>query len=400
MLLAQILIARGFYKHWKPRVNPTVSRGISWVLPLLWFLVLYGSLMRVPSVQFALRFVPPDLRGAMIAIGNTFGMASVASVALYYSFRLFQRKPKTTRPRPSQRPAGTAPLISGGGDSALRASDRRSLIRAAGAAAIAAPFAFAGFGGIVERTRFQIKESELPVPGLHPDLEGLRIGQLSDLHVSPWLSPADLRRAVDMLNELKPHLTVVTGDLITQAGDPLDEAIRELARLRADAPILGCLGNHERYARCQNYCTNESRRYGIEFLRQKARLLRWGNGVLNVAGVDYQRSEEVQPYLLDAEQLIVPGVSNLLLSHNPDVFPAAVRKGYDAVLSGHTHGGQITAGILSQTLNLARFATPYVAGLYRIDGKSCYVTSGIGTITVPVRIGVPPEITLLRLTKA
>jgi len=77
-----------------------------------------------------------------------------------------------------------------------------------------------------------------------------------------------------------------------------------------------------------------------------------------------------------------------------------VSKGYGAMLSGHTHGGQVTVEILNQTLNLARFTTPYVAGLYRLDGRSCYVTAGIGTITVPVRIGAPPEITVVRLKRA
>jgi predicted MPP superfamily phosphohydrolase len=88
------------------------------------------------------------------------------------------------------------------------------------------------------------------------------------------------------------------------------------------------------------------------------------------------------------------------LSHNPDVFPAAVRKGFDTVISGHTHGGQVTVEILNQTLNFARFVTPYVAGMYRIDGRSCYVNAGIGTIGMPVRIGARPEITLFRLRKA
>lgn len=323
------------------------------------------------------RLIPPALRGAMIAIGNVWGMAAVASLGVYYLGRFFVRNLSVTY-----------------------SPGRRRLIRAAGAAAIGAPFAAAGFGAIIERTNFQIKEIDLPVPGLHPDLEGLRVGQLSDLHVSPWLSVRDLGRVVDMLNDLKPHLTVVTGDLITQVGDPLDDAIRELARLRADAGILGCLGNHEVYAQCQNYTARQAQRYGIEFLRHENRLLHWGRGAINVAGVDYQRSERIRPYLLNAEKLVVPGVANLLLSHNPDVFPTAVRKGYDAMLAGHTHGGQVTVEILNQTLNLARFGTPYVAGLYRLDGRSCYVTAGIGTITVPVRLGAPPEITLARLKRA
>lgn len=376
IVAAQIRLGRLHHNEWKKRLNPRAARLISALLYVLWFLVLFGTMLRFRPVQFALRAMPRDLRGWMSAVGNVWGMASVASLAIYYVCRFCASRP-SIRYSPS----------------------RRGLFRAAGAAAIAAPFAAAGFG-MIERNNFQIKEVDLPIPDLHPDLEGFRIGQLSDLHVSPWLSVQDLGRAIDMLNELKPHLTVVTGDLITQVGDPLDDAICELTRLRADAGILGCLGNHEMFSRCQNYATLQAHRLGIDFLRHQARLLYWGNATLNVAGVDYQRSEKIQPYLLGAEKLVVPGAANLLLSHNPDVFPAAVHKGYGAMLSGHTHGGQVTVEIVNQTLNLARFSTPYVAGLYRLDGRSCYVTAGIGTITVPVRIGVPPEITLLRLRRA
>ena len=93
-------------------------------------------------------------------------------------------------------------------------------------------------------------------------------------------------------------------------------------------------------------------------------------------------------------------VTNLLLSHNPDVFPAAVKQGWDAMLSGHTHGGQVTFEILSRNLNVARFVTPFVVGLYRIDGRSGYVNAGIGTIGMPVRLGATPEISLFRLKRA
>src|SRR5205823_12909174 len=96
--------------------------------------------------------------------------------------------------------------------------------------------------------------------------------------------------------------------------------IRELGRLRADAGVLGCLGNHERYVQCQNYETREAAKYGIEILRSQSRILRWGKGVLNIVGIDHQ-SRGDGPYLVQAENLVVQGAANLLLSHNPDVFP-------------------------------------------------------------------------------
>jgi len=374
-IVTQILIARRFFSE-KKKLPAGVAWAAACILCVLWVAFVFALPFRFPDFAFTLSAVPHLIRGVLIATGNIWGMTAVASFVIYLLFRFM-----ASRGAPAYSP------------------ERRRLIQAAGTVAVAAPFAVAAFGAIVERTAFHVKEIDLPIPSLHPDLVGLRIGQLSDLHVSPWLSVREAGRAVDMLNEMKPHLTVVTGDVITQPGDPLDGAIQELGRLRADAGVLGCLGNHERYARCQNYETREAARYGIGILRGQSRVLRWGNGVLNVAGVDYQSRRDGE-YLVGAEKLVVPGAANLLLSHNPDVFPVAVQKGFDAVMSGHTHGGQVTVEILNQTLNLARFATPYVAGLYRLQGRSCYVTAGIGTIALPVRIGAPPEITVVRLTRA
>ncbi len=372
----QLLIAGFFFFDWRKRLSPSLARAATGLLFLLWAAYAFAIPFRFPSVANVLSPVPVAIRGFVIALGNLWGMTAVASFAVYVVCRFI-----------------------GSRGSVAYSPERRKLLQTAGTVAGAVPVAAVAYGAIIERKAFQVKEVDLPIPNLHPDLVGLRIGQLSDLHVSPWLSVRDAGRTVDMLNEHKPHLTVVTGDVITQPGDPLDAAIRELSRLRAEAGVLGCLGNHERYSRCEHYETREAAKYGIGILRNQARTLRWGNGVLNVAGIDYQARRD-GAYLRGADELIVPGATNLLLSHNPDTFPDAVRKGFDAVLAGHTHGGQVTIEILNQTLNFARFATPYVAGLYRLNGRSCYVTAGIGTIALPVRIGAPPEITVLRLVRA
>jgi predicted MPP superfamily phosphohydrolase len=275
---------------------------------------------------------------------------------------------------------------------------RRRLINAAGSALLAAPFAVAGYGAFIERLDFHVREVDIPVPNLPDGLDGLRLLHLSDIHLSAFLSEKDLARVIDNANELRPHLALVTGDLITAAGDPLDACLRQIARLRSDAGILGCMGNHEDYAMVEDLTEREGARLGIPFLRGRAQPLRFGGAVLNVAGVDYQRSGK--DYLRGAERLVLPGAYNLLLSHNPDVFPVAVEKGYDLTLAGHTHGGQVTVEILRQPINAARFFTPYVYGLYRQGAAAEYVTRGIGTIGIPVRFGAPPEIALLRLRKA
>jgi uncharacterized protein len=276
---------------------------------------------------------------------------------------------------------------------------RRQALNAAGNLAMAAPLAAFGYGALIERTRFRVREVDAVLPGLPPGLDGLRILQLSDIHMGPFLSESDLARVVDMGMELKPHLAVITGDLISTRGDPLDACIRQLARVKADAGVFGCMGNHEHYARAEDYTEQAAARAGIRFLRGHSQQLQFGGATLNLAGVDHQSSTR-KGYLVGAERMVVPGAFNLLLSHNPAVFPVAARQGYNLMLSGHTHGGQINVEIYDQSITPARFFTRYIYGLYHVQGAAAYVTRGIGTIAIPVRIGAPPEVTVIRLRKA
>jgi len=358
-------------------------RYLKWVVGLMacGFLVLGGILMVGALADFA-RFAAP--------LGRTFGsrnvdrskvvtflwcFSSTPAVALYLLARF-----AASRVSPEHQP------------------ERRRLIITAGKLAVAAPFVIAGYGATVGRTSFGVQEIAIPVPDLPPDLERLRIVQLSDLHLGPFLSASQLARVIDAANELRPDIALVTGDLISSRADPVDIAIEQCARLRAER-VLGCLGNHERYARLEDYVAVNGGKRGVPFLRMQAENLRFGSASLNFGGVDYQALKDREHYLPGAESLIRPGAVNILLSHNPDVFPTAARQGWDVTLSGHTHGGQVTVEILNQTLNLARIYTRYVSGFYQLGRASCYVTRGIGTIGIPARIGAPAEITLIRLVK-
>jgi predicted MPP superfamily phosphohydrolase len=271
---------------------------------------------------------------------------------------------------------------------------RRNVVKLAGAAMAALPAAVAS-AAFIKRNSIQVAEVDLPVPGLPPDLNGLRIVQLTDIHLSPLVEEKLLARAVDMANEVRPAIAIITGDLVTRRGDPLDVCLRHLGRLRSDAGTFGCLGNHEIYAGAQMYTTLNGRKLGMQFLRSESRTLRFGSATLNLAGVDYQRMNE--PYLTGAERLIVPAATNMLLSHNPDVFRVAAGKGFDITLAGHTHGGQISFELLHPSLNIARFYTPFIHGVYEEGASRLFVSRGVGTIGVPARLGAPPEVAILRL---
>ena len=273
--------------------------------------------------------------------------------------------------------------------------ERRGFVRAAGAAFVGAPLAAMAFGILVERRDVHLREVDVPIPNLPEDLHGLRIVQLSDIHLSPFLTEEELARAVDLANGARAHLALVTGDLITAHGDPLDACLGQLSRLRSEAGTFGCLGNHEIYARVEEEATRKGARLGIRFLRQEASRLRFGSAALNLTGVDYQQMGA--NYLRGAERWIVPGETNILLSHNPDVFDVAARQGWDLTIAGHTHGGQVAVEILHQQVSASRFFTPYVYGLYRQGGSAIWVTRGIGTVGLPARIGAPPEVALIRL---
>ena len=335
------------------------------VLLTLVALLVAGFAAGVPSV---IRVLPPGPWLAWLrATSLTWGMVSLG---LFFGGLVWRRLPKFN-------PA------------------RRQLLQATGGALAAAPFVAAGFGVFVQRTDIRVRQIDIRLLGLPKDLDGLRLALLSDIHLSPFLSEKDLARAVAMANEAKPHVALVTGDLITGQADPLDSCLRSLSRLRAEAGILGCLGNHEIYAQAEERATDEGRRLGILFLRSESRPLQFGNGKLNIAGVDYQRYRS--PYLRRADRLKAAGSVNILLSHNPDVFPVAARQGWDLTLAGHTHGGQVNVEILNQSVNFARFFTPYTYGLYEEGCSALYVTRGIGTVGIPARIGAPPEVALIRL---
>jgi predicted MPP superfamily phosphohydrolase len=277
---------------------------------------------------------------------------------------------------------------------------RRRALNLAGNILMGAPFVVMGYGALIGRLDFRVREVDVPLPGLPEDLDGLRLLQLSDIHLGAFLSERELARVIDAACELRPHVAVVTGDLISSRGDPLDACIRQLARVKADAGVFGCMGNHERFARVEDRTWEAAARVGIRFLRGQAQPLRFGDSVLNLAGVDFQSLLQKESYLRGAGRMVVPGAVNVLLSHNPDVFPVAARQGYNLLLAGHTHGGQVTVEILDQSINPARFFTPYVYGLFRSGAAAAYVTRGIGTIGIPARIGAPPEISVLRLRKA
>ena len=313
------------------------------------------------------KYLPNDFAQWLEAVGV---ITSAGLIGVYLGFVIWQQAPKFDPPR-------------------------RKFLQAAGASLAVAPVLGTSLG-ILSRHQIGVKEVTIRIPNLPKDLDGLRLVQVTDIHLGPFFYEKELAWAVDMANETRAHIALMTGDLISRTGDPLDSCLRQLARLRAEAGVLGCLGNHEAYTGTESYVTQQGKLTGIEILRKQAHLFRFGKANLNFAGVDYQ--EFRRPYLVGTEGLLAPDSVNILLSHNPDVFPVAARQGYDLTLSGHTHGGQVNFEILHRNVNPALYFTRFVRGLYEREGKLAYVCSGLGTVGVPVRLGAPAQISLIHLS--
>jgi uncharacterized protein len=307
---------------------------------------------------------------------------------------------------------------------------RRYFFRAATAAAGAAPFLTVMYGFAAERLNYQIRRIEIPIPSLPSGLDGMKIVQLSDIHLSGYMSRTQVRRAVDMANDLGADLAVVTGDLITGSGDPIADCVDEIRHLYAPLGTWGCNGNHEIYAHAEDEAGHLYAQAGMKMLRQASAQLTFKGAQFNLIGVDYQREHnsrgQRQQLLSGVEPLVRRDMPNILLSHNPNSFNRAAELGIELSLAGHTHGGQIQVEILDHRLSPARFISDYIAGLYQrplfapapneragsiVSASrkftpqssamaSIYVNRGLGTVGAPVRLGVPPEISLIVLRRA
>jgi predicted MPP superfamily phosphohydrolase len=299
---------------------------------------------------------------------------------------------------------------------------RHTVFRYAAYLAGGLPFLAVVYGTTAGRLRYRIVPVDVPLAHLPSSLDGLRIVHLSDLHIGDFMPRTALRRAVDMINAVQPDLAVLTGDLITSEHDPLEDGIAELSRLRVPLGVWGCHGNHERWAGVEARTQVLFARDGMHVLRQQCVELSWRGGRFNLIGVDDQREHarpgEPSSMLRSIEGLVRSDIPNILLSHNPDTFPRAAALGIELSLAGHTHGGQIRFRLGNRQWSPASLITPFAVGLYRLPfgparptasektaarPQKCaflYVNPGLGTLGLPLRLGMPPEITVLTLRAA
>ncbi|HEV8539327.1 MAG TPA: metallophosphoesterase [Bacteroidota bacterium] len=275
---------------------------------------------------------------------------------------------------------------------------RRIFMRRGATLLTGAAFAGAVYGA-VRKDNYETTYIRVPVDLLPESFDGFTIALISDIHSSVFMSKELMDQYAAAVNSLKADLIVVTGDFVNSQVEEVYPFAEAFSVLSAQYGVYGVLGNHDYYTRKVDVVAKRVDECGIRILLNENVLLQKNGDALYLMGVDDVGNVQRAGRLFDrALQGTKAGVPKLLLCHRPYFFEQAAARKIDITLSGHTHGGQI---VLTRTqdnvIALARMASPYVAGLYAIASSHMYVSRGIGTVGIPVRINCPPEITKITL---
>jgi len=247
--------------------------------------------------------------------------------------------------------------------------------------------------GRANASKVQLKRNDVRVAHLSGAFDGFKILHVSDLHAD--LSALAMQRVNEMVRDLAYDLCVLTGDYRGRTFGDCKPCLESIARLRdaVRGDIFAVLGNHDSIAMVPNL-----EEMGIRVLLNECAIINRGSALLYLAGVDdahFYRADDIEK----AAANIPHGSVSILLSHTPEIYRQAAHAGFDLMLSGHTHGGQICLPGGVPILLEAKIPRALGAGAWRHSGMAGYTSVGAGSSVVPVRFNNRPEITLHRLVR-
>ena len=250
------------------------------------------------------------------------------------------------------------------------------------------------YGITMERRWIAWTRRIITLPGLPRQLDGLRLVHITDLHWDVYTNAARMHAVFDEITALKPDLVVLTGDLITHYRRHIDPCTDALARLRARLGVFAVLGNHDHWA-SGRLVTDALRKRGVHVLVNEHVLV---DGGLWLVGVDdphlqFSDLDKALDGIADDD-----GRPRLLLAHSPDIMAEAEGR-VDVVLTGHTHGGQVSFPVVGPLLRATRreAGRSFVQGMKRAGSTLCFTNRGLGTVLIPIRFNCRPEVAVITL---
>jgi predicted MPP superfamily phosphohydrolase len=269
---------------------------------------------------------------------------------------------------------------------------RRTALKTAMAGGIGLVTGTAAYGYSAARHALDVTRATLPVRGLPPTLAGVRIALLTDFHRSETVSHEQIAAAAALTNALAPDLIVLGGDYVTLKDQRyVTPAADALAALRAPAGVFAILGNHDD----DRNMPAALEKHGFTVLKDARTRVTLRGEPIELAGIRFwtRNAGDIAPILRGARGPLV------LLAHDPRRLTEAAALKIPLVLSGHTHGGQVVLPLLGAPAVVGRHF-PVLAGTARQQGTTLFVSRGIGTVYVPIRLNCPPEVALLTLQAA
>jgi hypothetical protein len=282
---------------------------------------------------------------------------------------------------------------------------RRRFLRGGAATSLGVLAVSSGVGARAAYGGPDVTRLEIPLAGLPPGLDGLRIAHLSDMHAGPLIHASLLRRWRAMTERERPELLLFTGDFVDslpQEIEPLVEAFRDFP-----APLgrFAILGNHD-YFTDPRPIWEALEVSGIRCLENRHAIVERGGDPFVIFGLQDPMARDGRfqglhfgpgPMPQDVALALPKDLWRLGLVHRPSNWDLAREAGAELTLAGHTHGGQIN---LIPGVNSATMLGPYTSGLYRQEGRTLYVSRGLGVVGLPLRIAAPPELAILTLRRA
>jgi predicted MPP superfamily phosphohydrolase len=246
----------------------------------------------------------------------------------------------------------------------------------------------------IEPYRVTVPVTVIESPDIPEVFDGMKIVFISDIHRGPFMSEKRVDRIVRRINRLEPDLILLGGDYVHRSGSAVYSVFRSLSALRARQGVYAVLGNHDIWegkVRALD-CMEKA---GIRSLDNQGLWLYRGDCRIRLGGVADLEWDSPRPESTTGPVTVKDFV--LLVSHNPDIFETLDKSVVDLVLSGHTHGGQVSLFGLWAPLLPTRTGQKYRTGLKWQGGSRILISNGVGTITPPVRFCTPPQINVILL---
>ena len=246
----------------------------------------------------------------------------------------------------------------------------------------------------------RVENVPITIANLPPQLRGMRIALMSDLHVGLFSRPSRLRQFADVAQSLHPDVYAISGDLVDDDPEYTTKLLKAFEALPSDKPLIAVLGNHEMYGDPRAVIKRLKGSH-IQLLVNEAHAIEHNGAQLFIVGLSdfaasrFQQNRDLAPDLPRALRNVPRGATRILLAHQPKAFMAARQQHIPLTLVGHTHGGQFAIRPLHWTL--AGVFLPFDMGLYRRGDAQLYVNTGTGFWMLPFRFGITPEITLVEL---